>query len=157
MRCPDALSAAVGTARTAPVSATDADSRITTATLSGAAAGSTLDGFAASSADGAPGSATLTIAPTTARGTYELEVVFATDDDPAQTARCTVDLVVSDTQTTPVHEVQGSGGATPLLGQDVVVEAVVTSLITSRDDLTGFFVEDEDVDADGDAATSEGV
>ena len=156
--CPGSLRAEVGTGATAPVSATDADSRITTASLTGAPAGITLADFTASSGDGAPGTATLTVAATTARGTYEVAVAFGTDDAPAQTATCTVDIVVSDvSRATPVSAVQGSGAATPLLGQDVVVEAVVTSLITSQDVLAGFFVQDEDADGDGDATTSEGV
>ncbi|MFC5380774.1 ExeM/NucH family extracellular endonuclease [Aquipuribacter nitratireducens] len=56
-----------------------------------------------------------------------------------------------------VSEVQGSGATSPLAGQEVEVEAVVTSFITSRDVLDGFFVQEEDADADADPATSEGV
>ena len=40
--------------------------------------------------------ATLNVADTTADGSYEVEIEFATDDDPAQTATCTVTVTVSD-------------------------------------------------------------
>ena len=137
------ISTDLGTGATAPVSATDADSRITTATLTAPPAGVTLEGFTPSTADGAPGAATLTVGPTTAAGTYQVEVVFGTDDVPAQTARCTVEVSVFDvSRVTPVSAVQGSGPASPLVGSRVVVEAVVTSLITSRDVLDGFYVQE---------------
>ena len=156
--CVGTLRAAVGTATTTTVSATDADSRFVSAGLTEAPTGISLEGFAPSTADGRPGSGTLTVAADAPRGTSRVEVVFSTDDTPAQTAKCTVEVVVSDTtRVTPVSQVQGPGEATPLLGQDVVVEAVVTSLITSQDVLNGFFVQDEAADGDGDARTSEGV
>ncbi len=59
-----------------------------------------------------------------------------------------------------IHEVQGSGNASPYAGQRVVVEGVVVGAPDpdgpSRT-FSGFFVQEEDADADGDAATSEGV
>lgn len=58
---------------------------------------------------------------------------------------------------TPISQVQGSGARSPLTGQTVEVEAVVTSLFTRRDVLDGFFLQEQDADTDGDPATSEGV
>ena len=154
--CPARISTDLGAGATAPVSATDADSRITTAILTAPPAGVTLEGFSPSTADGAPGAATLTVGPATAAGTYQVEVVFGTDDVPAQTVRCTVEVSVFDvTRVTPVSAVQGSGPASPLLGSRVVVEAVVTSLITSRDVLDGFYVQERVPDSD--PLTSEGL
>jgi uncharacterized protein len=154
--CPETVRTDLGTGATAPVSATDADSRVTTATLTAPPAGVTLAGFTASTADGAPGAATLTVGPATAAGTYQVEVVFGTDDVPAQTDRCTVEVSVFDvTRVTPVSAVQGSGPASPIVGSRVVVEAVVTSLITSRDVLDGFYVQERVPDAD--PQTSEGL
>jgi predicted extracellular nuclease len=46
---------------------------------------------------------------------------------------------------------------TPLSGQSVRVEAVVTSLFERSDVLDGFFVQEEDADADADPRTSEGL
>ncbi len=141
------------------VSAVDADSRVVTAELTSApVAGITLDGFTPSTAEGEPGTATLNVADTTPEGTHSVSVEFGTDDDPAQTAVCSVTVVVSDQDVvTPVSTVQGDGAASPLVGQRVNVEAVVTSLITVDDVLDGFFVQEEQADEDNDPETSEGV
>ncbi len=56
-----------------------------------------------------------------------------------------------------VHEVQGNGAASPLDGEVVEIQAVVTSLFTANDTLDAFFVQEEDGDVDADPATSEGV
>lgn len=60
---------------------------------------------------------------------------------------------------TPIHAVQGSGSATPLAGEALTIEGIVVArLVGGIDDtLQGFFVEAEDVDHDGDPATSEGL
>jgi len=55
---------------------------------------------------------------------------------------------------TLISAIQGAGDATPLAGARVTVEAVVT-LVSNQ--LNGFFLQEQDGDADGDAATSEGV
>ncbi len=62
-----------------------------------------------------------------------------------------------------LHEVQGSGGASPLAGQTVNVEAVVVGDFQPSDgdafssDLGGFYLQEEDADSDANDATSEGV
>jgi predicted extracellular nuclease len=56
-----------------------------------------------------------------------------------------------------ISEVQGTGAVSPLVGQSVRVDAVVTSLFTRNDVLDGFFVQEQDAEADSDPATSEGV
>ena len=105
-----------------------------------------------------PGTATLNVADTTADGSHQVDIAFATDDDPAQTAACTVTVVVSDQDAvTPISEIQGDGAASPLVGNRVNIEAVVTSVITASDVTDGFFVQEEDADADDDPATSEGI
>ena len=62
---------------------------------------------------------------------------------------------------TLISQVQGSGAATPLDGQTVTVEAVVVGDFQPGDgddaDLGGFFLQEEDADADADEATSEGL
>ncbi|NVK60653.1 MAG: ExeM/NucH family extracellular endonuclease, partial [Rhodobacteraceae bacterium] len=55
-------------------------------------------------------------------------------------------------EVTLISAVQGSGDASTMEGDEVTVEAVVT-YVTS----TGFFLQEEDADADGNAATSEGL
>jgi hypothetical protein len=63
---------------------------------------------------------------------------------------------------TAIHEVQGSGPASPLTGMTVVVEAVVVGDFQNNGmpddgDLNGFYLQEEDTDADGDPTTSDGV
>ena len=55
---------------------------------------------------------------------------------------------------TLISAIQGSGAVSPLDGQRVKVQAVVTVV---SDVLNGFFLQEETSDSDGDAATSEGV
>ncbi|WP_329087196.1 ExeM/NucH family extracellular endonuclease [Actinomadura citrea] len=54
-----------------------------------------------------------------------------------------------------IAEVQGSGGATPLAGQTVRIEGVVTADFQRADQLKGFFVQDPAPDAD--PRTSDGL
>ncbi|MEL7359054.1 MAG: ExeM/NucH family extracellular endonuclease [Cyanobacteria bacterium J06560_6] len=61
-----------------------------------------------------------------------------------------------------IHEIQGSGAASPLVGQTVTIEAVVTGDFQNGDadtlrNLEGFYVQEEDADADADSSTSEGL
>jgi endonuclease/exonuclease/phosphatase family metal-dependent hydrolase len=53
---------------------------------------------------------------------------------------------------TLISEIQGAAHRSPLEGQTVTVEAVVTAVADN-----GFYVQEEDADADGDIATSEGL
>jgi uncharacterized protein len=53
-----------------------------------------------------------------------------------------------------IHEIQGTGLASPLLGQSVTVEAVVTAV---KPGLSGYYLQEEDADTDADPMTSEGV
>ncbi len=56
-----------------------------------------------------------------------------------------------------VHEVQGNGPTTPLAGQTVKVSAIVTANYQNSDQLSGFFIQEEDTQVDADPNTSEGV
>jgi predicted extracellular nuclease len=63
-------------------------------------------------------------------------------------------------EVTLISEIQGAGVASPLDGQAVTVEAVVVGDFQDGDavrDLNGFFLQEEDSDADGDPLTSEGI
>lgn len=56
-----------------------------------------------------------------------------------------------------ISAVQGSGASSPMVGADVIIDGIVTSLFTSNDAPDGFFLQEEDADRDDDPATSEGV
>ncbi len=58
---------------------------------------------------------------------------------------------------TRIHAVQGSGSASPMDGMDVTVEGVVVGDFLGDESLRGFYVQEEDADADTDVETSEGI
>ena len=58
---------------------------------------------------------------------------------------------------TLVSAVQGAGDTSPFDGQLLTIEAVVVGDFQGAQGLGGFYVQEEDTDADGDAATSEGL
>lgn len=65
-------------------------------------------------------------------------------------------------QEVKIHEVQGSGSASPLVGNTVIIEGIVVSdfqdgVSGTNGDLNGFHVQEEDADADADVLTSEGI
>ena len=56
-----------------------------------------------------------------------------------------------------IHEIQGSGATSPLVGQDVMIRGIVVGTFPGTAGLRGFFVEEEDADKDNNSATSEGI
>lgn len=61
-----------------------------------------------------------------------------------------------------IHEVQGDGLASPIVGTEVEIQGVVVGDYQNNGqpdngDLEGFFLQEEDTDADGNPATSEGI
>lgn len=65
-------------------------------------------------------------------------------------------LVCGDAAT-PISTIQGSGLSSPLVGTTVIVEAVVVADFQNSNELRGFFLQEQDADADADPATSDGV
>jgi hypothetical protein len=64
---------------------------------------------------------------------------------------CTLDA-------TEIHEIQGSGATSPLVGQVRTVQAVVVGdFQPTGTSFNGFHLQEEDADVDADAATSEGL
>jgi len=63
-------------------------------------------------------------------------------------------LVCNAPEITLISSVQGSGAASPLLEQVVLVQAAVTAILP---DLSGFVIQEEPADNDADPSTSEGV
>jgi len=56
-----------------------------------------------------------------------------------------------------IHEIQGSGSSSGDVGSVREIEGVVVGDFQGSGGLNGFFVQEEDADWDGDAATSEGI
>ena len=73
-----------------------------------------------------------------------------------------VNICVAPAAQLKIHEVQGSGATSPKVGNTVIIEGIVVGDFQdgadgTNGDLNGFYVQEEDADADGDAATSEGL
>lgn len=58
---------------------------------------------------------------------------------------------------TGIASVQGTGAASPLLGNNVSLEAIVVADFQNANQLGGFFIQEEDADSDSNPATSEGI
>ena len=71
----------------------------------------------------------------------------------------TPDLGAYEVQSLPVkiHEVQGSGASSSIVGTSVEVEGIVVGDYDDAGELRGFFLQEEDTDVDADPLTSEGV
>ena len=152
--CPESLFAPHQQGASAPVSATDDNDGVGSIAITSTA----VDGITLESIDLAAGSADLSVAPTTVPGNYDVTVEFATDAATPQTASCTVAVTVESAPLDVlISEVQGSGSASSLVDENVVVEGIVTSLFTNNDLPDGFFLQEEEADWDADRATSEGI
>ena len=58
---------------------------------------------------------------------------------------------------TPIHKIQGDGASSPVTGSVFEIEAIVVGDFQGNEELQGFFLQEEDTDADGNPATSEGI
>jgi predicted extracellular nuclease len=61
-------------------------------------------------------------------------------------------IVDDDTPITLIHDIQGNGSTSPDVGNVRTIKGIVTGVKSN-----GFFVQEEDADADADPATSEGI
>jgi len=61
------------------------------------------------------------------------------------------------TEVTRISAVQGEGDRSPLVGETVTVSGVVVADFSGQGGLSGYFVQEEDRDADSDPETSEGI
>ena len=56
-----------------------------------------------------------------------------------------------------IHQVQGTGDASPIVGDTVAIEGVVVGDYQQAGGFSGFYVQEEVGDADSDPLTSEGI
>jgi uncharacterized protein len=169
--CED-LSVTAGESGSVELTATDADGSVVHTTLGDAPSGVSLENATPAREIGGVYRVEFTVAETLSIGSYPVDVTFANDDEEPQTADCTVTVTVQgdvcqvpDAALTPIHELQGSGSATPIAGEAVVTRGVVTSAfpsggatgIPNSHGLRGFFIEAVAADRDDDPRTSEGL
>ncbi|CAH0999328.1 hypothetical protein LEM8419_00626 [Neolewinella maritima] len=92
-------------------------------------------------------------------GSETIVVTLGAISDTSYTSGAPAELLLLDddlgTDPIAIHIVQGRGETSPLAGNTVTVEAIVTGDFV--DGLDGFYVQEEDADADQDSLTSEGV
>ena len=144
-----------GTTAAYPIVVTD-DVSVTGVSVGGTLpAGMTVD----PGTPGATRTVTLDVAGTVPAGTYPVELTFTDDAGAATVLSGVVTVVVVDEcGVVPNHtimQVQGAGAASPLVGQTVRVEGVVTADYQAAGQVGGFYLQDPT--GDGDPATSDGV
>jgi len=66
-------------------------------------------------------------------------------------------IVNDDVTVIRIHDVQGSGIASPMVGQSVTLQGIVTANFQAATSLGGFYLQEEDANIDADPATSEGI
>lgn len=66
-------------------------------------------------------------------------------------------ITTDDVGLTLIHDIQGPGAQSPLVGQAVTLEGVVVGDYQGATGLSGFFLQEEDAQIDADPATSEGI
>ncbi|WP_373514867.1 ExeM/NucH family extracellular endonuclease [Persicitalea sp.] len=66
-------------------------------------------------------------------------------------------VVNSPNTITFIHDIQGSGATSPVTATTATIEGIVTRTFPGGTGLNGFYVQEEDADADADPATSEGI
>jgi hypothetical protein len=146
------LSVQQGTAGSIVLTAIDSDSIVNGATITSASVpGISLGPVTPATADGSSASVTLQASAAVAAGTYPVTVRFTNNE--AQSASCTVDVTVAAAAaTTPIYAIQGSGPASPRLGETLTTGGVITAVFPN---LKGFYLQDPA--GDGNPATSDGI
>ena len=95
-----------------------------------------------------------TVPEATAGGARSLPVTIT--DAQSRTGTTSIPLTLTTSMSTiAIHDIQGSGSVSPLLGQVVQTTGIVTGIRVLGGN--GLFIQTDDADIDGDPATSEGV
>jgi predicted extracellular nuclease len=145
--CPASLGGAAGSAFAGQLSASDKDSIVNAATITGGAVnGISLAGFAPAANAGASASVSLAVAAGVPAGVYPVVVTFRNNDD--QSASCTVNVSLAGQLTIP--QIQGSGATSKYANTVQTTSGVITKKLSG-----GFFIQDPN--GDGDPTTSDGI
>jgi predicted extracellular nuclease len=95
-----------------------------------------------------------TVPETTTAGAKSLPVTIT--DAQSRTGTTSISLTLTASMPTiAIHDIQGSGSASPLVGQIVQTTGIVTGIRVLGGN--GLFIQTDDAEIDGDSATSEGV
>ena len=89
---------------------------------------------------------------------FPASTALGVDNQAMVVAQSVADLGNCGDPATLTHVIQGSGAASPEVGNVHVIEGVIVGdFQDTSTELGGFFIQEEDTDADSDPATSEGV
>ncbi len=164
--CGGPVTGNAGSAIDAPVSATDADGTVVGIAIDSITPSDpgtiTRTAFTPAAAVGGTATATITASAATPVGSYTVTVSATNDDATPQVGSCSLTITVTATPVcgdpaTLIHAIQGSGLATPMNNAIVTVEGVVVGDYQGAGQFGGYYVQEEDGDADGLGTTSEGV
>ena len=161
--CGSTLSVFQGFGGTSVVSASDVDGTvinilINNITPSPAAGSITLSGVVPASSIGGTAQATVNVSAAVPSGSYQVQVVATNNDATPQTGTCVLTVNVSGPR--EIFEIQGSGGASPLVGQVVRTENNIVTAVgydDGPDVPNGFFIQTPAARADASDQTSNGI
>ncbi len=160
--CGAPLGTDVGVPASTTITASDADDTVVAMTLvsDDVSPGGNLTAgtFTASTGVGDPATLELNLDGLADGGFYTATV--QAQNSTGDTTTC--DLEIQVVAVTKIHDVQGSGAASPLVGDTVIVEGIVVGdfqdgAAGTNGDLNGFHVQEENADADSNPLTSEGI
>lgn len=154
--CPSSpITVATGASATAPLSCSDGDGVVTSVMIQSVTPSNpgtfSITGFTPAGSTGGTATGTFNVGNTTPAGNYTVTLRWSNNDATPQTADCT--FMVSVFQFTAINAIQGTGNTSPVVGQSVTTEGIVTGLRFNN----GFFLQTEDALIDGDSNTSEGI
>lgn len=82
--------------------------------------------------------------------------IYLGDGDNGDGGEPPADLVCNNPATL-ISTIQGTGSSSSMEGQAAVIEGIVVADLQDSSEMRGFFIQEEDADADSDASTSEGL
>ena len=175
--CGPALTVLEGNSAVRTVSASDLDGTVVDITIQAvdpASGGITIGATTPATEDGGIATADVSIADSTAAGTYEVTILATNDDAEPQNGTCTLSVTVAGILT--IGEVQGAVGDTdngathrstyaPPSGNGAGEEVYVRGVVTQRGRFPtntggqnyGFWLQSPVGDSDGDANSSDGI
>jgi hypothetical protein len=164
--CGSGAAGTAGTAINAPVSASDADGVVVDIAVTAVSPSNpgtiTRTAFTPAAATGGTASATITASSSTPAGTYNVTVTATNTDATPATGSCNLTITVTAAPVcgdpaTFIHQVQGAGDSSPIVGSVVTIEGNVVGDYQGAGQFSGYYLQEEDADADEDVATSEGI
>ena len=127
--CPATLSTVFGTPTAAPVSASDADGTVTSASITSITPVNpgtiSLTGFTPAGVIGGTATASLDVGAATPAGTYAVTITWSNNDPTPQTATCTTNVTVIASGPAFIHDIQGTTNTPNFVGTVRTITGIV--------------------------------